>query len=258
MLLTENQEQASEPKQEPPRSSESMGQPASEPEARSVQTAPITDSESLLFEPDSTLIPASLNEFLSTEELAREIGERIAALLLLIILSPLLFVIATLIAFENLGPVFFHQRRVGKNEKIFSIHKFRTMYTDAEKDGPFICDSYQDSRITPLGKILRKSRFDELPQLWNIMMGEMSFVGPRPEQPVFHEEFKAITDWEKRVSVKPGVTGPAVLSQSISHNPREKIIADLEYIKNRSLSYDIKLIGKTIVKLASVFRGVLP
>ena len=140
----------------------------------------------------------------------------------------------------------FKQIRIGKNEKEFIIYKFKTMIDDANKEGPFICSNYEDPRITEFGKYLRRKKLDELPQLINIIRGDMNFVGPRPEIPYFHKiNSEKIANWKERVSVKPGITGPAQLSTKVSHNPNEKIIEDLVYIKNRTFFLDLKFIYLT-------------
>lgn len=187
-------------------------------------------------------LPVS-NSILDT--LLFEIISRLSALLLLALCSPILLAIALAIRLLEGGPAIYTQKRVGRYGKIFTIYKFRTMRKDAEDDGPFICTTYDDERITPFGRFLRKSKLDELPQLINVLRGEMAFVGPRPERPVFHQKNRVIPNWEKRLLVKPGITGIAQISPMISHDPAEKIQADLEYIKNRSLILNAKILLKT-------------
>lgn len=165
----------------------------------------------------------------------------------LIALSPLLLTVCLLVALQGKGSVIYSQTRLGKNKKPFKIYKFRSMYEDAEKSGPFICTNYEDKRITKLGSFLRKSKIDELPQLINVVKGDMSLVGPRPERPFFHQKNLWIENWHKRLDYKPGITGLAQISKCISHNPEHKIYADLYYAKNRSLASDIKLIIFTIL-----------
>jgi lipopolysaccharide/colanic/teichoic acid biosynthesis glycosyltransferase len=165
----------------------------------------------------------------------------------LLTLSPLLAAVALLIKIDDSGPIFFRQERLGKDGKLFKIFKFRTMRTDAEKNGPFICESYEDNRITGLGKFLRKSKLDELPQLINVILGEMSLIGPRPERPHFHSKNQWIPNWNRRLDVKPGITGLAQISKYISHNPEQKIHADLFYSSNRSLKSDIILLVMTVI-----------
>ena len=166
---------------------------------------------------------------------------------LLVAFSPLMIITYLLLKLQGLGSVIYKQERVGLNGQSFTIYKFRTMFENAEKEGPFICTTYSDSRITPLGAKLRKSKIDELPQLWNVMVGSMSLIGPRPERPCFHQEFSTIENWPKRVEVKPGITGLAQISAVISHDPEQKIVADLAYINNRSFLSDIFILVITVV-----------
>jgi lipopolysaccharide/colanic/teichoic acid biosynthesis glycosyltransferase len=180
------------------------------------------------------------------------IFDALLAALLLVILSPLMLVIAWRLARSGTSPVFFVQTRVGRNGKNFKIIKFRTMRNDATKDGPFICTSYEDPRITEYGKFLRQKKLDELPQLLNVLMGDMRFVGPRPEIPHFHEQnLKNIPNWEQRITVKPGITGFAQIHPIISHNPAEKIVEDLKYIQNKSFLLDLQIMFDTFRKWLS-------
>lgn len=161
-------------------------------------------------------------------------------------------VVAILIKAESPGPVFYAQTRVGKNGKLFRIYKFRSMYVDAESDGPRWANEHDD-RVTPFGRKLRNSRFDEVPQFWNVIKGDMSLVGPRPERPVFCDEFeKRINGWHYRTLVKPGITGLAQVMGGYDLLPREKIDWDLEYISKRSLGLDLTIIAET---LGVVFSG---
>ncbi|MCL4143393.1 UNVERIFIED_CONTAM: hypothetical protein GTU68_035784 [Idotea baltica] len=177
------------------------------------------------------------------------IAQTLIASIAFIALLPLFLVISIKILLEG-RPVIYSQIRVGSFGKLFRIYKFRTMKQDAEKLGPFICQDYEDPRITKFGKFLRKSKLDELPQLINIIKNEMSFVGPRPERPVFHEKFKfSVRSWENRLFVRPGITGYAQVNRRINHDPNDKIIEDLKYIKEQSFITDIKIILKTLVAL---------
>ena len=178
----------------------------------------------------------------------------------LIILSPMFVIIAVLIKIGSSGPIFFRQIRVGKDQRYFKIFKFRTMRANSEKDGPKITIK-DDDRITPLGKYLRKYKLDEFPQLINVLSGDMSLVGPRPEVPKFvdlyPETIKKIV-----LSVKPGITDPAsiiyrneneLLSQSsdpenyyTEHIMPEKLKYYVEYVENRNLILDFSIIFKTL------------
>ncbi|MBT5401409.1 sugar transferase [bacterium] len=172
------------------------------------------------------------------------------ALLLGIITLLFIPLISLLIAITSKGNIFFKQIRTGKDNKTFKAIKFRTMYQNAESNGPQWATK-NDPRITTLGKFLRKTRIDEIPQLWNILIGEMSFVGPRPERPEFINELvKQIPFYKERLLVKPGLTGWAqVLGPSYGGSEKEtleKLQYDLYYIKNRSFFLDLGTILKTI------------
>lgn len=164
----------------------------------------------------------------------------------LIILAIPMVVIALKIKSESPGPVIYAQRRVGKGGRIFNVYKFRSMYTDAEARGVQWAQN-NDSRVTPFGKIMRKTRMDEIPQFWNVLKGDMSLIGPRPERPAFCEEFeKRIHGWHYRTMVTPGLSGLAQVTGGYDLLPSEKILLDMEYIENRSLSLDLKIILKTL------------
>jgi len=164
----------------------------------------------------------------------------------LIALLPMIF-ITILIKLDSPGPAFFIQERLGKDGKPFHIIKFRSMRIDAEKNGAqWAC--LHDTRVTKIGKTLRSTRLDELPQLFCILIGKMSFVGPRPERAVFYDEFdKYIEGFRQRLLVKPGLTGLAQINGGYELEPEEKIIYDIEYIKTRSPYLDFKIILKTII-----------
>lgn len=169
-----------------------------------------------------------------------------AALLGLIVLLLPMIVIAFLIRIDSRGNPIYRQTRLGKNEKPFTIYKFRSMRLDAEKDGPKWAED-DDPRVTKIGKILRKTRLDELPQLVNILLGQMSFVGPRPERPELYAVFDTyIVGFRQRMSVVPGLTGYAQVNGGYDLLPEEKIVYDLEYIKNRSCRMDLLCILKTV------------
>ena len=169
------------------------------------------------------------------------------SLIALLILIVPMAIIALLIKCTSHGPALFRQERLGLNGKKFSIVKFRTMFADAEKNGAQWSSGESDVRITRLGRFLRKSRLDELPQLWCILKGEMSLVGPRPEREVFYNEFeKYIHGFSQRLKVKPGLTGLAQVNGGYYLKPEEKIVYDVEYIKTRSIGLDIKIMFATV------------
>ncbi|MDO4502171.1 MAG: sugar transferase [Coriobacteriia bacterium] len=167
--------------------------------------------------------------------------------LALIILALPMCTIAILIKLDSPGPVLYKQERLGKNGKPFMLMKFRSMYIDAEAGGAqWATDN--DPRVTKIGKILRASRLDELPQFLQVVSGDLSLVGPRPERKVFYDEFeKYIHGFSQRLIVKPGISGLAQVSGGYDLRPAEKIMYDIEYIKNRSTLLDFRIILKTIV-----------
>lgn len=165
-----------------------------------------------------------------------------------------MILIAIIIRIESPGPAVYKQERLGLNRKPFVILKFRSMVVDAEKDGPQWADK-DDARATRFGRILRITRLDELPQLWNILRGEMSFVGPRPERAYFYDLYETyIPNFGKRMLVKPGLTGWAQVNGGYDLDAEEKIIFDLEYIRCRSVKMDFLCIVKT-VKLFFTHEG---
>lgn len=167
-----------------------------------------------------------------------------------IVVLPFVPFIALAIKMSSSGKVFYRQKRVGQNGKIFEIIKFRTMRADAEEKTGAVWAQENDPRITLLGRLLRKTRIDELPQLLNILKGEMSFVGPRAERPEFHENLKNnVPFYEERYIIKPGLSGWAQINYRYSSSvadAAEKLQYDLYYIKNRSLILDLGIILKTI------------
>lgn len=171
----------------------------------------------------------------------------IISLIGLIITSPILLIVAIVIKVYDGGPVFFKQERVTKDKRIFYLYKLRTMIVDAEKQTGPVLATEKDPRITPLGSFLRATRIDELPQLINVLKGDMSIVGPRPERPYFVEQYnEEIEEFKYRVLVKAGITGLAQVLGKYSTEAESKAKYDLLYIYNYSLLLDIKIIFNTI------------
>lgn len=170
----------------------------------------------------------------------------VLSLIGLLVSLPIFLVLIPTIRLTSPGKAIYTQQRVTKNNKVFNIYKFRTMYEDAEtKTGPVISGEY-DPRVTPVGRILRKLRLDEIPQLFNVLAGDMSLIGPRPERPYFVEQFsKDIPEYNYRNAVKAGITGYAQLLGKYDTSPEDKLRYDLMYIKNYSLLLDIKLLLQT-------------
>lgn len=181
--------------------------------------------------------------------IARAILHRTVALIGAIISLPIVILTALLIKLESRGPVLYKQERVGKNGRPFMIMKFRSMRVDAEKDGPVWARS-ADDRTTRVGRIIRKIRIDEVPQFWNILKGEMSFVGPRPERPHFVAQLaQEIPYYEQRHLIAPGLTGWAQIKYpygSSVEDARQKLQYDLYYIKNQSLMLDAAILFETV------------
>ncbi len=188
----------------------------------------------------------------ATAEVAEAI-EKILALIFLIIFSPLFLILYFLIKLTSKGPFFFKQKRLGKNKKPFVIYKIRTMIDNAEKyqsqvenqaDGP-VFKNYQDPRLTKIGKVISRFGIDELPQLINILKGEMSFVGPRP-LPVF-EAKKIPKKYQKRFSVKPGIFSSWVAQGAFHHDFDYWMRLDLQDIKNKGFFYDLSIFLKSVL-----------
>ncbi len=189
--------------------------------------------------------------YLSAEKLLiKRIFDFSLSLIALLLLSPVMLVVALVLLFTQGRPILFKQKRLTKDNKVFNLYKFRSMNIDAEKVTGPIWAIENDPRVTKVGRFLRRYWLDELPQLINVLKGDMSLVGPRPERPVFTEEFsKAIPDFKYRLSVKAGVTGLAQVLGRYATTPDIKIKYDLIYIKNSSLFYDIKIIFETLKKI---------
>ncbi|MGI8670021.1 MAG: TIGR03013 family XrtA/PEP-CTERM system glycosyltransferase [Aridibacter sp.] len=188
----------------------------------------------------------------------RESVHRILALIGLILSLPIALITAILVKIDSKGPIFYRQERVGKNGKPFNVIKFRSMKTDAEKDGKPIWATSDDERVTRVGRVIRKIRVDEIPQFWNIIKGEMSFVGPRPERPHFVEQLaKEIPFYEHRHLTAPGLTGWAQTKYPYGasvEDARQKLQYDLYYVKNQSLALDLIIVFET-VKTVLFSRG---
>ncbi|HOO32415.1 MAG TPA: sugar transferase [Thermotogota bacterium] len=176
----------------------------------------------------------------------------IFSLLLIILISPILLVIALMIKLEDGGKIFYKQERVGKNRKVFKIIKFRSMVENATgmKGGYSIFEN--DSRITRTGKFLRKTSLDELPQLFNILKGDMSFIGPRPPLTFHPKDYHEYEDWVLvRFRMRPGMTGLAQVNGRNDIDWYERFKYDVEYVKKWSLSYDVKILFETVRTLLS-------
>jgi len=181
---------------------------------------------------------------------SKRMFDLIASILLLAISLPVMIITAVLIKLDSPGPILYRQERVGQGNAPFDVLKFRSMRTDAEKDGKPRWASQNDDRVTRVGRVIRKLRIDELPQIFNVLKGEMSFVGPRPERPYFVEQLsKQIPFFMCRHNVKPGITGWAQIRCSYGASVEEaieKLQYDLYYVKNHSLFLDLVVLAQTV------------
>ena len=194
--------------------------------------------------------------FLQVKEASLSVWNRILkrsfdvsfALLVLLVISPFLLVIALLIKLSSRGPVFYLQERVGLDSIVFPVYKFRTMRKDAERDSGPVWTVKDDPRVTTVGKFLRRFSLDELPQLFNVLKGEMSIVGPRPERPFFVDQFKDVVPrYLDRHRVKAGMTGWAQVNGLRGNAPiEERTKYDVFYVENWSLIFDLKIIARTV------------
>ncbi len=173
-----------------------------------------------------------------------------ASFLGLVLLSPLLLVVSILIKIDSRGPVIFRQKRIGRNGKVFEIYKFRSMCVGAEKTGSGVYSGKGDARVTRIGKILRATSIDELPQLLNILKGEMSFVGPRPPLTYHPWKYEEYTDFQKRMfEVRPGITGWAQVNGRKDVEWHKRIELNVWYVDHMSLFLDIKIMFMTAFKV---------
>lgn len=173
-----------------------------------------------------------------------------ASFLGLVLLSPLLLAVSILIKIDSRGPVIFRQKRIGRNGKVFEIYKFRSMCVGAEKTGSGVYSGKGDARVTRIGKILRATSIDELPQLLNILKGEMSFVGPRPPLTYHPWKYEEYTDFQKRMfEVRPGITGWAQVNGRKDVEWHKRIELNVWYVDHMSLLLDIKIMFKTAFKV---------
>ena len=178
--------------------------------------------------------------------LCKRMVDIVISFVALVVLLPVILLFALIVMIETPGSPFFLQERLGKNGRPFTIMKLRSMYSDAEKNGAQWAVK-NDSRVTKVGKLIRQTRIDELPQLWNVLKGDMSIVGPRPERAVFIEEFqKTVPAFSQRLAVKPGLTGWAQINGGYELTPAEKLELDLYYIHHTNIRFDVKIMIKTL------------
>ena len=181
--------------------------------------------------------------------------DRVIAFVLLILSSPLFLIAYIAIKQEDGGPVIFRQERVGLGGRPFYIYKFRSMHLDAEKDGPMLYEGKTDKRLTRIGGFLRRHHLDELPQLWNVLIGDMSFVGPRPERKFYIDQImERDPRYRLLYQLRPGVTSYATIYNGYT-NTMEKMLRrlrfDLFYLRHASLLFDAHIVFQTVLKMLS-------
>lgn len=189
------------------------------------------------------------------EKVLKRAFDILSSFFMLIITSPIIFITFIAIKIESKGPAIYIQERVGRNGNLFNIYKFRSMYIDAEIDGPKWAGK-EDPRVTKVGRFLRRTRIDEIPQFYNVIKSDMSIVGPRPERPYFVSILqKEIPYYNRRLKVKPGITGWAQIKHDYDesiNDVKEKLQYDFYYIENMSLSLDFKIIINTVFVVLSM------
>ncbi|MED4281737.1 exopolysaccharide biosynthesis polyprenyl glycosylphosphotransferase [Priestia megaterium] len=185
-------------------------------------------------------------EFPLFYSLCKRMFDIVISFIALVVLLPVILLFALIVMIETPGSPFFLQERLGQSGRPFTIMKLRSMYSDAEKNGAQWAVK-NDSRVTRVGKLIRQTRIDELPQLWNVLKSDMSIVGPRPERAVFIEEFqKTVPAFSQRLAVKPGLTGWAQINGGYELTPAEKLELDLYYIQHTTIQFDMKIMIKTL------------
>ena len=184
------------------------------------------------------------------ERMIKRAFDIVASLCGLAILSPAILYVFIRLRMQDDGPVVFRQERIGRGGRPFDILKFRTMKVDSEQDGVPQLAERDDQRLTPVGRFLREHHLDELPQLWNVLVGDMSFVGPRPERRYFIDQImKENSDYEYLYQIRPGVTSMATIYNGYTDSMEKMLIRlqmDLEYLQKRSLMLDLKIILTTV------------
>ncbi|MDA8344248.1 MAG: sugar transferase [Thermaerobacter sp.] len=197
--------------------------------------------------PDGVALALSAQEMHPHQRILRRTIDLVLGLLGLLALGILIIPIGLLVILDSGRPIFYAQERVGLGERVFRIHKIRTMRKDAEQGTGAVLAQAGDERVTGVGKFLRATRLDELPQVWNVLRGEMSIVGPRPERPELYEEYKqSIPGYAARTLVRPGMTGLAQVYGTYATQPGVKLQYDLVYIFRYSLGLDLFIILRTI------------
>ncbi len=203
-------------------------------------------------------IPPGVLPTLRVEHNSKELIDTLLAAVLFVTLSPVIIASLILVRLTSRGPSIYSQTRLGRGGVPFIIYKIRTMRQDAEKDGQARWATANDNRITFIGKILRATHIDELPQLWNVLRGEMSLVGPRPERPEIIERLrKVVPHYDDRLLVKPGLTGLAQIHlppDETTEDVQRKLVYDRFYTRRASFSLDLRILACTALKLLGLRR----
>ena len=200
-------------------------------------------------------MPLESKRTMTLQAIMKRLLDIIISICVMILLLPLIVYVAIRVKFSSRGPILYLQERVGYKGKIFTMRKFRSMYVNAETNGPRLSVS-NDHRITPWGRVMRRWKLDELPQLWNVLVGEMSIVGPRPEREYYIRQLKMKEQpVERLLEVKPGITSLGMINFGYADNVAgmvERMKYDLLYIENCSLALDIKIMMYTLMV---IFQG---
>lgn len=197
------------------------------------------------------LVDTDLEPWDWQEHVLKRLFDFLFAAVGLLVLSPFILLIALAIKLDSRGPILYGQERTAEFGRTFTIYKFRSMITEAETEtGPIISaedDGRTDPRVTSVGKVLRKTHMDEIPQLWSVLTGDMSVVGPRPERPELDANIESSVDeWRRRWFVKPGLTGLSQINDITGHEPAKKLRYDVEYVRRQSFWFDLKIVTRQL------------
>jgi exopolysaccharide biosynthesis polyprenyl glycosylphosphotransferase len=205
---------------------------------------------------DLPLLEAKLRPLEGLAAAGKRLFDVVVSAAFLLLLWPVVLLSALFVAITSRGGVFYRQKRVGKDGRVFDLWKLRTMLPGAEIETGAVLATLDDPRVTLVGRLLRSARVDEIPQLWNVLRGDMSMVGPRPERPEFTERFsRTVAGYDLRHAVRPGLTGLAQISGEYSTEPDIKLRYDLAYLNNWSLGLDLSILLRTLPVLLTR-RGV--
>lgn len=223
------------------------------------------DHADLVLTPDVTdgeLVDIDLEPWDPQDHLLKRAFDLAFAVSLLVVLTPVIVLLAVGIKLDDGGPILYSQKRTAAFGETFTVYKFRSMVTDAEAESGVKLSEEDaggvDPRVTRLGRLMRETHLDEIPQLWSILTGQMSVVGPRPERPVLDEDMENAADqWRRRWFVKPGLTGLAQINNATGHDPEKKLRYDVEYIRRQSLWFDLKIVIRQLWLVFTDARAAL-